>query len=213
MDKNIQAVDKPKLIHVYDPMCSWCWGYRPIWQKLEAKLSATVDIQYYVGGLAPDSDEEMSKEMQLFLQQTWQKISAQLGTEFNFDFWQECLPRRSTYPACRAIIAARDFDAEKPMLLAIQQGYYLQALNPSNNSTLVDLAVSIGLEADVFEKVLVSSKINQQLFAEISLIKQLPGKGFPSLVLLIDEQVISIDIDYEKWQTSYEIIMKHIANK
>jgi len=212
MNKNIPPSVKPKLIHVFDPMCSWCWGYRPTWEILEAKLSETVDIQYYVGGLAPDSDEAMPIEMQRFLQQTWRKISNQLGTEFNFDFWQECLPRRSTYPACRAIIAARDFGAEQQMVLAIQQGYYLQAMNPSNNSTLVNLAASIGLEADVFEKVLLSSKIDQQLFAELALVKQLPVQGFPSLVLMINDQTVSIDINYENWQISYETIMKHIAN-
>ena len=32
------------------------------------------------------------------------------GVRFNFDFWTHCTPKRSTYPACRAVIAARAQD-------------------------------------------------------------------------------------------------------
>ena len=92
-----------KLIYVHDPMCSWCWGYAPTWQKLEAALVNKLPIEYRVGGLAADTDLPMSQDMQLQLQAIWQKISSQLGTEFNFDFWRDCQPRRSTYPSCRAL--------------------------------------------------------------------------------------------------------------
>ncbi|MEF1187337.1 DsbA family protein, partial [Vibrio sinaloensis] len=26
---------KAKLYYVYDPMCSWCWGYKPTWRAVE----------------------------------------------------------------------------------------------------------------------------------------------------------------------------------
>ena len=86
---------KTKLFYVYDPMCSWCWGYAPTWQRLKSELASHVEVVYALGGLAPDSDDAMPQAMQKFLQQTWQKISQQLGTEFNFDFWQQCQPRFS----------------------------------------------------------------------------------------------------------------------
>ncbi|MCJ8272080.1 MAG: DsbA family protein, partial [Psychrosphaera sp.] len=97
-------MEKPILYYVYDPMCSWCWGYRPAWQALKEQLEPVVDIQYRVGGLAPDSDLPMPADMQTFLQGVWHKINAQLGTQFNHDFWTHCQPRRSTYPACRAVL-------------------------------------------------------------------------------------------------------------
>jgi putative protein-disulfide isomerase len=203
---------KPTLLYIYDPMCSWCWGYRATWQTLQEKISSIVEIKYLVGGLAADSDEPMPEKMQQFLQQTWHNIAEKLGCEFNFDFWSNCQARRSTYPACRAVIALREHGLEQAMCLAIQQGYYLQAKNPSDNSTLIAMATSIGLDANAFEQSLNSETVNQQLLTEIALVKQLPINGFPSLVLAINNQYIPIELDYKHWQTSYNSIITHVKS-
>ncbi|WDE02268.1 DsbA family protein [Thalassomonas actiniarum] len=204
---------KPVLYYVYDPMCSWCWGYRPTWQRLQEKLKTTVEIQYLLGGLAPDSDVPMPDEMQTFLQQTWHKISQQLGTEFNFDFWSRCRPRRSTYPACRAVIIARKYGKEQAMYLAIQQAYYLQAKNPSDLDTLADLAAAIGLDKTLFKEQLTSRDIEQKLMDEITAARNLPIRGFPSLVLETDDRQLPVALDYHHWQTSYDNTISHLQNK
>ena len=56
-------------------MCSWCWGYRATWLQLQEKLKSLVQINMVLGGLAEDSSAPMPKEQQVFLQQTWHKIS------------------------------------------------------------------------------------------------------------------------------------------
>ena len=119
-----------ELIYVHDPMCSWCWGLRPVFQRLIDQLPSQIRVSYLLGGLAADSDAPMAEEMQHQLQDTWHRIQQRIpNTEFNYDFWTRCQPRRSTYPACRAVIAARriDVELEKSMVLAIQRAYYLQA--------------------------------------------------------------------------------------
>ena len=194
------------LVYIYDPMCSWCWGYSPTWLKLKESLTSRVDIIYGLGGLAPDSNEPMPAEMQKFLQQTWKNIAQQLGTQFNFDFWQQCQPRRSTYPACRAMIIARASGKEHEMLSAIQQAYYLQAKNPSDIDTLQALALSIGLDGDDFLQQINSQRIDDMLKAEIAKMRQLPINGFPSLVLIKDNRFIPIPVDYKNWRNSFELI-------
>lgn len=201
---------KAKLYYVYDPMCSWCWGYAPTWKKLENELNHYVDIQYRLGGLAEDSDQAMNDDMQQFLKQTWQKISQQLGTQFNFDFWQICQPRRSTYPACRAVLIARKLDKESEMLAAIQQAYYLQAKNPSNLDVLITLAAEIGLNSDEFTVSMGSEITRGQLMAEIDSVRAMPISGFPSLVLVHNNQSVAIPIDYKNWKTSFNAVLKEI---
>ncbi|PKF62661.1 DsbA family protein [Psychromonas sp. psych-6C06] len=199
-----------QLYYVYDPMCSWCWGYRPTWLALKKALQTefpNIQIQYRVGGLAPDSEHEMPQDMQHFLQQTWHKIAAQLGTTFNFDFWQQCTPRRSTYPACRACLIARKSGHEEQMILAIQHAYYLQAQNPSDSDTLMALAAKLGLNQHDFSQALHAPLIEQQLQTEIESVRQLPIQGFPSLVLTVNGQHHAISIDYHHWQNSFNEIV------
>ncbi|WP_254693636.1 DsbA family protein [Shewanella sp. MEBiC00475] len=196
----------PTLYYVHDPMCSWCWGYRPTWNALQVQLQQQfgqqLSLQYLVGGLAPDSTEPMPEPMQQMLQQTWKNITQQLGTEFNHDFWQRCQPKRSTYPACRASIIARQFGQERAMISAIQQAYYLQAQNPSDIEVLCTLAESLDMNAAMFKQQLLSEDIDQQLQQEIAFTRQLPIQGFPSLVLVVDNRAYPITLDYHQWQTS-----------
>lgn len=199
-----------KLIYVYDPMCSWCWGFRETWLKLQAAIGDKLAIEYKVGGLAPDSDEPMRKEMQQFLQQTWQRIEQQLGTPFNHEFWHTAQPRRSTYPACRAVLVARQQNKEQEMLYAIQKAYYLDAQNPSDISTLASLAEQIGLEKNAFLKEIESEKINSLLMDEINQARNLPIQGFPSLVLENKGLYAAVPVNYRDWQSTYQQILSHI---
>jgi len=187
------------LIYVHDPMCSWCWGFEPTRQKIFAAIAGRMQIRRMVGGLAPDSDAPMPEAMRSMLQQTWQRIEQMIpGTEFNFDFWQKCSPRRSTYPANRAVIAAREqgdeFDAQ--MTARIQQAYYLEARNPSDNSTLIELATDIGLDSERFATSLVADITQQKLVAEIQATREMGIDSFPSLAVQKADGLHHIGLNY-----------------
>ena len=51
------------LYYAHDPMCSWCWGFRPVWQSLRRQLPPAVRVVRLLGGLAPDNDEPMPEAM------------------------------------------------------------------------------------------------------------------------------------------------------
>ena len=187
------------LHYIHDPMCSWCWGFHNTWQQVQLQLKDQLSIQYVLGGLAPDSGEIMSDDMRHYIQKNWQKIEKTIpGTQFNYDFWKNCSPKRSTYPACRAVIAAKNQAEkfEKIMINTIQQAYYLQAQNPSETSTLINLAASIGLDKQQFTQDLSSNTTQLQLDQDIALAKSLSSNGFPSLVLAKNGTNQSIQIDY-----------------
>ena len=80
-------------------MCSWCWAYRPTLLKLRESLPDEIRWQNVLGGLAPDNDQPMPDETRQMVQGHWKTIQSGVGTEFNFDFWTQCQPRRDTYKA------------------------------------------------------------------------------------------------------------------
>ena len=177
---------KATLIYVHDPMCSWCWGFAPIYSQLLERLPAELEVKRLLGGLAGDTNEPMPESMRLMLQQVWHRIEEVIpGVQFNFDFWTRCEPRRSTYPACRAVIAARAQGEQYDAIMTglIQDAYYRQAKNPSENATLIALAEEIGLSIEPFSRMLVAPETQQQLVDEINQAHSLGINGFPSLVL------------------------------
>ena len=187
------------LYYVHDPMCSWCFGFSQTYKQLLKLLPADIEVVRLLGGLAPDSELAMPYDMQIQLQKTWHTIEDQIpGVKFNFDFWETQLPRRSTYPACRAVIAARNQGLENDTLMtaAIQRAYYLQARNPSEHNTLVEIATELGLSANMFEKDLLSAETQTTLVKEIALARQLFVESYPSLVLTHGQANDDIAIDY-----------------
>lgn len=189
-------LSRATLHYVYDPMCSWCWGFRPVWDALQAALPVDVTVAWVAGGLAPDSDQPMPMEMRQAIQGHWQEIQRQLGTPFNFDFWRLNASRRSTYMSCRAAIAAARQDAQTRMIDAIQRAYYLRALNPSETSVLVQLAEELGLDTERFAQDLESEETQQEFARQMTLARALPIDGFPSLVLETGDQRVRLQREY-----------------
>lgn len=173
----------PTLFYVADPMCSWCWGFAPILAEARRALPPDIALRYVMGGLAPDSDETMPADTRAYVQNTWREVTKTTGAEFNWDFWEKCTPRRSTYPACRAALAAGLQDALPEMFNALQRAYYLEARNPSDADTHLALAAELGLDAERFRADLESARVAELLQEDFMQRRLLQVREFPSLLL------------------------------
>lgn len=198
-----------RLYYAHDPMCSWCWAFRPVLTEVLNKIPDSIEVKYLVGGLAPDSQVPMDEETQAMIRHHWLTIIERVpGTRFNFDFWDTNTPKRSTYPACRAVLAAKVQEANKEdaMIHAIQIAYYLDAKNPSNDDTLISCAAGIGLDVKQFQNDLHSSQTEALLKEDLQKVRTMLIRGFPGLVLEKDGVYHSLEIDYE----SDENMLQHI---
>ena len=187
------------LFYIHDPMCSWCWGFSHTWNMVKNSLPSEINVQYILGGLAPDSSEVMPNEMREYIQMNWHKIEQKIpGVSFNYTFWDSCTPKRSTYPACRAVIAVKNQNSEleQTMVKLIQQAYYLDAKNPSEDDVLISLAKTLDLDIKQFTQDLNSEPTQQLLSDDIALMQSLGVSSFPSLVLQTTNRIKSITIDY-----------------
>lgn len=197
------------LYYIHDPMCSWCWGFKPVLNQLMQQLPTNIRLEYILGGLAKDTDQPMPVEMQQQIAATWKHIQQVIpGTEFNFDFWTKCQPRRSTYIACRAVIVVEQLEPGKgrAMLDAIQRAYYLQAQNPSDTTTLIGLAEQLTLDVTQFALQLDAEQTQLELNRQINFSRSIGADSFPSLCLLHEHEYQAIVLDYNH----VDVILEHI---
>lgn len=207
------------LFYIHDPMCSWCWGFNAAWQSILQQLPKEIRLETVLGGLAPDSDVPMPESTQQLLKETWKNIESVIpGTRFNYDFWTLCKPRRSTYPSCRAVIAARAINPklELEMINAIQKAYYLQAKNPADIAVLIELAAMVGLDKTQFSEVLSSADVELSLDENIRAFRNFAAtvgvSGFPSLVLKTHQGCTAIPIDYNSSAVTLDAIHAHLTS-
>ena len=201
-----------RFYYVHDPMCSWCWAHQTEWSKLESILADLLPIEYVLGGLAPDSDLPMPIEQREAIAGYWKKINHLLGTEFNHQFWSDNTPRRSTYPACRAVLAAGWQSAMKAMNTALQKAYYLRAMNPSDISTHLILAKELGLDVERFSTDIVSEKLAVEFNQQLQFARRLPIQGFPSMVLQHQGQMHAIALDYRDHSGALEQVKQILSD-
>lgn len=186
-----------QLFYIMDPMCSWCWAFSPSIDLLR-KTYPQLPITYLLGGLAQDSDTPMPVEQQAYIRSIWETIEQKTGANFNYNFWSECSPRRSTWPACRAVIAAeqlRQGSAEN-MAKAIQHAYYLNAQNPSDIETLTALASQQAFDEQTFSEALNSDETHRLLAQHRAISQQMEANGFPALRLTYDNKLYRVTDGY-----------------
>ena len=82
------------------------------------------------------------------------------------------------------------------MTLAIQKAYYLNARNPSDYETLIELAEEIGADKNKFSEDVISSETDRILKEEIQQCKKLDLNSLPSLLFINKEKEIRIQSDY-----------------
>ena len=199
------------LFYVHDPMCSWCYAFDSSLTALQKELPDFIRIKKIIGGLAPDTTQPMPVELQQNIQQTWRRIEQTVPNMlFNYDFWIINRPVRSTYPACRAILAARQqgADFEDKMIGAIQTAYYQKAKNPSLPSTLLQCALEVGLAVDKFANDLTSDEIEEELQNEIGTARSLSVISYPSLLLEHGGRLFPVSVDY----LDHETMIREIAS-
>jgi putative protein-disulfide isomerase len=199
------------LFYFHDPMCSWCYAFDSSLTALKKGLPDFIRIKKIIGGLAPDTTQPMPVELQQNIQQTWRRIEQTVPSiQFNYDFWIINTPIRSTYPACRAVLAARQQGAEfeDKMIGAIQTAYYQKAKNPSLQSTLLQCAIEVGLAVDRFTYDLTSDVIQEELLSEISTARRLGVISYPSLLLVHDSHLVPVSVDYLDHETMISEILR-----
>lgn len=174
-----------ELIYITDPMCSWCWGFAPAIERIHERLPAGMDFSLVLGGLAPDSDEPMPAETRAMVQGAWDAVEERTGARFNRDFWERCAPRRSTWPACRAVLAARRLEAgaDWRVFKALQRAYYLEARNPSEEDTLIQVAGEQGLDERAFRDLLNGAEVEADFAKDRERCAEIGLTAFPTLAV------------------------------
>ncbi|MEM1412047.1 MAG: DsbA family protein [Pseudomonadota bacterium] len=171
-----------QFVYVMDPMCGWCYGFQPELDDFLAEHPAA-ELVWIMGGLAPDSQTPMDEALRETIASYWHQIEAKTRVTFNHEFWTRNTPYRSTYPACRAVIAAEQLQAgsARSMVKAIQSAYYREARNPALEATLIACAGAIGFDEAAFAEVLASAETEQRFQQQLALTRRLQVRGFPAL--------------------------------
>ena len=187
------------LIYVYDPMCSWCYGFRPTWKALKSQLPEGLPVVSLLGGLADDSNVSMPEDMVKYLRRTWSQIESTCRVPFNHAYGDQTPPPpRTTFISCRAVIAAERLAGRgEAFAERIQDAYYTEAQNVWDFNTLCDLAEAFGFQRSSFADALMSDDVRAVHDEQRQLAERLQVEGYPSVLLIHQGQAYPIPVRHQ----------------
>ncbi len=176
---------RAKYVYVADPMCSWCWGFERALTQL--RESCPLPLEFVLGGLAPDNEQPMAAEMRAMIAKNWKRVEEVTGAAFNWDYWERAEPRRSTWPACRLMLAAEleSRGGAERAYGAIQRAYYRDARDPSQLEVLLQIGTELGLERERLAGELNGANLRALHRTHRERMAEIGARGFPTLFLEI----------------------------
>ncbi|MDH5445670.1 MAG: DsbA family protein [Gammaproteobacteria bacterium] len=176
---------QPILWYFADPMCSWCWGFSPVFEKLHAQYSDRINIALMLGGLRPGTTESITSNLRDEILHHWHEVHSMSSQPFSFD---NAMPEGFIYdtePASRAVITMAELDASNifPYFRSIQSAFYVDQLDVTKEENLAELARQYEIEPDTFLAFYNSDKARQRTQQHFQGTQQAGVRGFPSLVL------------------------------
>lgn len=209
----ISAQDKPTLIYIGDPMCSWCYGFGNEIAAVIDDLGEEIQLEVVMGGLRPYNTQTMT-DLKEFLTEHWHEVNRASQQPFSYEILDTDL-LYDTEPACRAVIVARELQPKSTMHFfhKVQNAFYHENKNPHLTATYADIAEQMGMDRNLFIKKFESEKYKKLIKEDFLRASQLGVRSFPTVLLVSDGNTKIVSAGYSKAEEVLSKVKKIISKK
>ena len=200
--------EKPKLIYVGDPMCSWCYGIAEELGKVVNHYGESLELEIVMGGLRAGGGEEWNTSFKSFLRHHWEDVGMRSGQPFSFKLLDEPHFNYDTEPSCRAVVTAGEMKMDKmlPFFKAVQVGFYLENKDPKQVEFYKPICKSMGIDYSEFSAKFISAEMKQKTNNHFQRSSQLGASSFPTVLLEYKGEIHRIAIGYSTFEKMKERI-------
>jgi len=193
--------EKPVLLYIADPMCSWCWGFSPVIQEIQEQFGDACQVRLIAGGLYPGTQEAMGEGFRSTVREHWQHVNERTGQPFDFDFFERERFVYNTEPPCRALVAARHLKpgAELDLLARLHAAFYRDNRDITETSTIMAVAEEAGLDPAAFREAFESEAIKNETVEDFNLAQELGMLGLPTLLGYDGGDIKVMTEGYRSW--------------
>lgn len=187
------------LIYVGDPMCSWCYGFSPVVDKL---ISENQELEFILvmGGLRINGKETMF-ELKDFLKEHWEEVAHISGQTFDYSILEHDLIY-DTAPACKAVVTAGQISPEKSwqFFKTLQSAFYAEGKNPASIETFLNAAIANNINPETFRNRFEESVSDHLLQEQLAWAADMGVHGFPTLLYQKSGKISILANGYDQYE-------------
>ena len=191
-----------ELIYFADPMCSWCWGFSPIINKITSKIRKRVGVRYIMGGLRPYTKKIMTSELREYIIGHWHNVYKKSGQNIDFGFKIGEGFVYDTEPPSRAVVTVREInkDLEFKVLSEIQKSFYVDIQDITKCSVLADIVANFGIEKALFLELFNSDELKALTKKDFNSSQAFGVRSFPTLISRVGKKLEVVCEGYQSFQ-------------
>ena len=184
------------LHYIYDPLCGWCYGAKPLVQAAQSVLPVIA----HGGGMMTGANRKVvSLQLRNYVMPHDRRIAEYSGQPFGEAYFEGLLRDETAVfdsaPPIAAVLAAEQIAGRGIELLGrLQTAHYVEGRRIADESVLLELATAIGLEPLAFEAAFQSANTEQHINDSRALLAKVGGQGFPTLALERNGQFTLVDV-------------------
>jgi putative protein-disulfide isomerase len=206
-------MNPPILWYFADPMCSWCWGFSPVIERVRDEYRDRMKIALVLGGLRHETAPMTAAQRDEILHH-WHAVHERTGQPFRFD---GALPDGFVYdtePACRAVVTAGGIDPAQsfPLFKAIQSAFYAEGRDVTRADVLAEQAAGLGIDAARFLQDFDSDDARARTQAHFRQARMAGVRGFPTLILQQDAQLHPVSTGFEALDAVRATLERHLQS-
>ena len=189
----------PVLHYIYDPLCGWCYGAKPLIDVARGILPV---VAHGGGMMAGAQRQPVSAQLRNYVMPHDHRIAQYTGQPFGEAYFEGLLRDTTAVfdsaPPTSAVLAAQQLAGRGLELLGrLQTAHYVEGRRIADEDVLMAVAGEMGLEGDGFRAAYkaATGEVTQVHFkASRQLLSRVGGQGFPTLVLEQSGQYQVIDL-------------------
>ncbi|VVQ09449.1 hypothetical protein PS934_03458 [Pseudomonas fluorescens] len=184
------------LHYIYDPLCGWCYGAKPLVQAAQAVLPV---IAHGGGMMTGANRQKVSPQLRNYVMPHDRRIAEYSGQPFGEAYFEGLLRDHTAVfdsaPPIAAVLAAEQMTGRGLEILGrLQSAHYVDGRRIADESVLFELAHGMGLDREAFEKAFRAADTEGHIKNSRALLAKVGGQGFPTLALEHTDQFTLIDI-------------------
>ncbi len=180
--------EKPKLIYVMDPQCSWCYSNSGNIEHVESSLKGNIDVDLKVAGMwlgdeAPKGGSDYFGSITQHFPGMIAKTGAIIGAAY-FDLASDPSYTFSSLEPAAAIILVREMDPKKTVVFAknVEHALFMEGKHLDKLDTYLPILNKLNIDVQVFKKNWMSADNISKTKADFEIAKTF-ATTYPSLIL------------------------------
>ncbi|MFV2000670.1 MAG: DsbA family protein [Acidimicrobiia bacterium] len=195
-----------EITYVGDPMCSWCWGFAPVVEKIDDSFD--IPVRTIIGGLRPGDSAEPIDRIRPMLEHHWNQVAAVSGQPFDLGGLDRTDWMYDTLVADTAVVTMRSAAPAETLrfLATVQRAFYAERIDVTDPDVYPDLVADFPVDPDAFCEALRSPEMSAATEQDFLESRWLGVSGFPTLLLRDGATAVPISVGYAPFERVAERI-------